>query len=114
MLTKWRDNVYKFLSKEDASASIQRKHMPLVEAAYAFLDTHGFINFGVAPSMAVQPNAPELASQDKKTVVVIGAGLAGAPGAEAQHQTQQKLLLLRHLSTGRVFILDASLSYIWA
>jgi hypothetical protein len=80
LLTKWRVDPYRVLLAEDAMGSIQRRHLPVVQAAHRFLERHGYINFGVAPALRyVSPESttsPE-ASTSLPSVRVIGAGLAG-------------------------------------
>ncbi len=75
VLARWRQDVSRFLSLPEASLRIMARHKPLVEVAWTFLNTHGWINFGVAPALLKDPT---VAHPPKQTVIVIGAGLAGA------------------------------------
>lgn len=79
VLAKWRSNVRRWMSREEAGSRIMHKHQRLVDVAYRFLNAHGYINFGVAPPMV------ERCEQEPKyaeSVVVIGAGLAGLAAAQ--------------------------------
>ena len=48
------------------------RHAPYARAAWQFLNSAGYINFGVAPCLAPEPE-----TGIKGTVIVVGAGLAG-------------------------------------
>eukprot|EP00976_Prorocentrum_cordatum_P082259 1184743-Prorocentrum_minimum.AAC.3 len=87
VLTKWRADVYRHLKAEDALDVIQKKFYPLVEAAHKFLETYGYINFGVAPALKHLTPPPDV--EKKCTVVIIGAGLA-APARLAKQPSQRK------------------------
>lgn len=73
ILARWRADVSRWLGEEDAGAKIMPKYQHLVSIAWRFLTTHGFINFGVAPAITRRASY-----EHKETVIVIGAGLAGA------------------------------------
>lgn len=75
VLARWRADVRRYLSLEDACAKIQARFHPLVAHAWRFLSLHGYINFGVAPALLKEPGGPVVPGN--KTVIVIGAGLAG-------------------------------------
>ena len=60
------------LSVEEAMSAVLPRHVAYAKAAWKFLDTFGYINFGVGPALGA---FAETGSQG--TVVVIGAGLAG-------------------------------------
>jgi lysine-specific histone demethylase 1 len=77
ILAKWRENVNAWLDQDTVMESIRSQHKSLVSAAYKFLLTFGYINFGVAP--AIKARIPVEAT--KATVIVIGAGLAGVAAA---------------------------------
>ncbi|KAK1301987.1 hypothetical protein QJS10_CPB12g01331 [Acorus calamus] len=78
ILSLWRSNVSSWLTFDDSTASIRSEHRPLVRSAYDFLLHHSYINFGLSPAIK---NHPPLAlpSPDcrRKTIVIVGAGLAG-------------------------------------
>ena len=60
------------LSLTDITAALKQRHIPYAKVAYRFLSAAGYINFGIAPALK-----PDLQQQDKGTVIVVGAGLAG-------------------------------------
>jgi hypothetical protein len=72
ILTRWRSDVSRFLTEEEAGAKIAARYRHLVPLAWRFLYRHGWINFGVAPAITSYPQPTQKAS-----VVVVGAGLAG-------------------------------------
>ncbi|KAG9451478.1 hypothetical protein H6P81_011443 [Aristolochia fimbriata] len=77
ILARWRSNVSVWLTKDHAMESIRSEHRRLVTAAYYFLMLHGYINFGLAPSIKeVNWDVPTRA-----TVVIVGAGFAGLGAA---------------------------------
>lgn len=59
---------------EDAVNAVRPRHAAYAKAAWTFLDTFGYINFGVAPALAPPPS---MQNGSKGTVIVVGAGLAG-------------------------------------
>ena len=97
MLAKWRADVTRLLTEENARSEIKSVHLKLVAAAYNFLHRfgrsdpralaapclrgrcarrHGYINFGLVAK-------PPLAgpSDALGTVVILGAGLSGLVAA---------------------------------
>ncbi|GAB4819993.1 hypothetical protein N2152v2_007039 [Parachlorella kessleri] len=78
ILSRWRSDVSRFMSEKQALAGLPKKDRPYGLAAWRFLHSMGYINFGVSPDVA-----DEMASQpdSKGTVVVVGAGCAGLAAA---------------------------------
>lgn len=76
ILAKWRADVSRWLTEEEAAAKIMSKYRHLVSAAWRFLTTHGYINFGIAPEITEQALK---ADDTKGSVIIVGAGLAGEP-----------------------------------
>jgi hypothetical protein len=72
ILTRWRSDVSRFLTEDEAAAKIASRYRHLVPLAWRFLYRHGWINFGVAPAIMSYPQPAQ-----KGSVVVVGAGLAG-------------------------------------
>uniref|UniRef100_A0A1D1XJL7 Lysine-specific histone demethylase 1 3 n=1 Tax=Anthurium amnicola TaxID=1678845 RepID=A0A1D1XJL7_9ARAE len=77
ILARWRDNVSNWLTMESFAGSIPPHCESLMNSAYNFLLSHGYVNFGVAP--AIRDRIPP--EPGKPTVVVVGAGLAGLAAA---------------------------------
>ena len=78
VLARWRADVTRYLSLEDAGTQIRRQHQALVEAAWRFLNLYGWINWGVAPALMREPgSSTDADGADKPAVVIVGAGLAG-------------------------------------
>ena len=75
MLFRWREDVSRYLTEEEAAASVGSRHQKYVGAAWRFLNSAGHINFGVGEGLLRR--AAELPASNG-TVVVVGAGLAGA------------------------------------
>lgn len=75
-MARWRADVSRYLSLHDAGSAIQAKFQPLVALAWTYLNTQGYINFGVAPALMVDPTLAQ-GQGGKASVVVIGAGMAG-------------------------------------
>ncbi|KAL2609406.1 hypothetical protein R1flu_027979 [Riccia fluitans] len=101
ILAKWRENVNVWLDEDTVMESIRSQHKSLVAAAYKFLATFGYINFGVAP--AIKSRIPEEAT--KATVIIIGAGLAGLAAARQLLAFGHKVIVLegRQRPGGRVY-----------
>ncbi|OAE22819.1 hypothetical protein AXG93_496s1150 [Marchantia polymorpha subsp. ruderalis] len=101
ILAKWRENVNAWLDEDTVMESIRSQHKSLVAAAYKFLSTFGYINFGVAP--AIKSRIPEEAT--KATVIIIGAGLAGLAAARQLLAFGHKVIVLegRQRPGGRVY-----------
>ncbi|GBG75206.1 hypothetical protein CBR_g19719 [Chara braunii] len=78
ILARWRDDVTRFLTEDEVLKTLPAQHHSLVPATYKFLRMKGYINFGVAQALNQRP-VPPLGI--KKSVVVLGAGLAGLAAA---------------------------------
>ncbi|XP_010267207.1 PREDICTED: protein FLOWERING LOCUS D [Nelumbo nucifera] len=101
ILSKWRENVSNWLTKEAFVDSIPSHCSTLLNSAYNFLVSHGYINFGVAP--AIKDKIP--AESTKANVIVIGAGLAGLAAAKQLMAFGFKVVVLegRKRAGGRVY-----------
>ncbi|XP_043704993.1 protein FLOWERING LOCUS D [Telopea speciosissima] len=101
ILAKWRENVSTWLTKESFSDSIPQHCDILLNSAYNFLVSHGYVNFGVAP--AIKEKIP--ADATKPNVIVIGAGLAGLAAARQLMVFGFKVIVLegRKRAGGRVY-----------
>lgn len=112
ILKRWRENVSAWLDKETVMDSIRRAHSKLVESAYKFLLSHGYINYGVAP--AIKSKIPT--EKDKASVIVIGAGLSGLAAARHLMATGHKVIVVegRQRAGGRVYTKRMEVEGIWA
>ncbi|XP_002981558.2 protein FLOWERING LOCUS D [Selaginella moellendorffii] len=101
ILARWRDNVNAWLSEQRVMESIRSQHKSLVSAAYTFLLSYGYINFGVAPAM----RAAIPAEATRCSVVIVGAGLAGLAAARQLRAFGHKVVVVegRHRPGGRVY-----------
>ncbi|CAM6091479.1 unnamed protein product [Calypogeia fissa] len=101
ILARWRENVNAWLDQDTVMESIRSQHRSLVEAAYKFLLTSGYINFGVAP--AIKSRIPD--EPTKATVIVIGAGLAGLAAARQLMAFGHRVVVVegRQRPGGRVY-----------
>ncbi|OVA17995.1 Amine oxidase [Macleaya cordata] len=101
ILTKWRENVSNWLTKESLAGSIPPHGSTLLNLAYNFLVSHGYVNFGVAPAIKekIQVEAT------KQNVIIIGAGLAGLAAARQLMTFGFKVVILegRKRAGGRVY-----------
>jgi len=61
-----------------ARETIRSQHGDLVQKTYDFLNSRGYINFGVAPQFRV---AQRQGIPSRGSVIVLGAGLAGLAAA---------------------------------
>ncbi|GFY90131.1 LSD1-like 1 [Actinidia rufa] len=80
ILARWRSNVSIWLTRDHAFESIRVEHRSLVSSAYAFLLEHGYINFGLAPSIREAKSRPPEGGA-RASVIIIGAGIAGLVAA---------------------------------
>ncbi|KAK8936253.1 hypothetical protein KSP39_PZI013013 [Platanthera zijinensis] len=101
ILSRWRENVSNWLTKEFLSSVLPPHCEVLLNSAYNFLVSHGYVNFGVAP--AIKEKIP--AEPTKQTVVIVGAGLAGLAAARQLMCFGFKVVILegRKRSGGRVY-----------
>ncbi|XP_021715914.1 protein FLOWERING LOCUS D-like [Chenopodium quinoa] len=101
IITKWRENVSNWVSKEMFLNVIPKHCHWLLDTAYDFLVSHGYVNFGVAP--AIKERFP--IEPSKGSVIVIGAGLAGLAAARQLMRFGFKVTVLegRKRAGGRVY-----------
>ncbi|PKA48062.1 Lysine-specific histone demethylase 1 like 3 [Apostasia shenzhenica] len=101
ILSRWRENVSNWLTKEDFVGILPSHCEPLLNSAYNFLVSHGYANFGVAP--AIKAKVP--AEPTKANVVIVGAGLAGLAAARQLMMFGFKVVVLegRKRCGGRVY-----------
>uniref|UniRef100_A0A803NWH0 SWIRM domain-containing protein n=1 Tax=Cannabis sativa TaxID=3483 RepID=A0A803NWH0_CANSA len=101
IIAKWRENVSNWIAKDMFIGSIPKHCQTLLDSAYNYLVSHGFINFGVAP--AVRERIP--AEPSKPNVVIIGAGFAGLAAARQMLRFGFKVTVLegRKRAGGRVY-----------
>ncbi|GAB4836410.1 hypothetical protein Ancab_001322 [Ancistrocladus abbreviatus] len=101
IITKWRENVFNWVSKEAFLNVIPQHCHPLLDSAYDFLVSRGYVNFGVAPS--IQEKIP--AEPSKSGIIIIGAGLAGLAAARQLMRFGFKVTVLegRKRAGGRVY-----------
>ena len=66
--------IRRWLSLEDVQAGVLTELRHYARTVWTFLHTAGYINFGVAPAIAKRALG---APQDKGSVIIVGAGLAG-------------------------------------
>ncbi|KAL1532152.1 protein FLOWERING LOCUS D-like isoform X1 [Salvia divinorum] len=101
IITKWRENVSSWITKEMFVDIVPKHCGALLDRAYGYLVTHGYINFGVAPGIKerilVDPKQP--------SVIVVGAGLAGLAAARQLMAFGYKVTVLegRRRAGGRVY-----------
>lgn len=77
IITKWRENVSIWVTKDMFVDVIPEYCSRLLDAAYNYLLSYGYINFGVA--LAIKDKIP--AEPSKGRVIVIRAGLGGLEAA---------------------------------
>ncbi|KAL5569394.1 hypothetical protein UlMin_025969 [Ulmus minor] len=101
IIAKWRENVMIWVSKEMFFDTIPKHCHTLLDSAYNYLVSRGYINFGVAP--AIKEKIP--ADPSKLNVIVIGAGLAGLAAARQLMRFGFKVTVLegRKRAGGRVY-----------
>lgn len=101
IIAKWRENVSSWVTKEMFIDSIPTHCHTLLDNAYNYLVSHGYINFGVAP--AIKEKIP--VEPSKPSVIVVGAGLAGLAAARQLMRFGFKVTVLegRKRAGGRVY-----------
>uniref|UniRef100_A0A2P2L3F7 Uncharacterized protein MANES_10G050300 n=1 Tax=Rhizophora mucronata TaxID=61149 RepID=A0A2P2L3F7_RHIMU len=101
IIAKWRENVNSWITKEMFLDSVPKHCHGLLDSAYNYLVSHGYINFGVSQSIREKiPN--ELT---KSNVIIIGAGFAGLAAARQVMRFGFKVTVLegRKRAGGRVY-----------
>jgi lysine-specific histone demethylase 1 len=101
IITRWRENVMNWFTKDMFLHVIPAHFTPLLDSAYSYLLSNGYINFGVAP--AIKEKIP--AEPTKPSVIVIGAGLSGLAAARQLISFGFKVTILegRKRAGGRVY-----------
>ncbi|KAI5396872.1 hypothetical protein KIW84_062922 [Lathyrus oleraceus] len=101
IIAKWRENVSIWVTKKMFTDYIPLHYHTLLDSAYNYLVSHGYINFGVAsPIKDKTPTEPS-----KSGVIIIGAGLAGLAAARQLMRFGFKVMVLegRKRAGGRVY-----------
>jgi len=93
IIAMWRADVHHFLDLQSAGSSIQARHQDLVKVAWQFLMDRGYINFGVAGDVKQRSICSD-PPQPRRTVVVIGAGLAGLSASRRLMAAGHNVLVL--------------------
>ncbi|GFP94348.1 protein flowering locus d [Phtheirospermum japonicum] len=101
IITKWRENVSKWVTKEMFVDIVPKHCGSLLDTAYGYLVLHGYINFGVAPAIKERT----LVEPRQQNVIVVGAGLAGLAAARQLMAFGFKVTVLegRRRAGGRVY-----------
>uniref|UniRef100_A0A2C9V5G5 SWIRM domain-containing protein n=1 Tax=Manihot esculenta TaxID=3983 RepID=A0A2C9V5G5_MANES len=101
IIAKWRENVNNWIAKEIFTNSVPKHCHGLLDSAYDYLVSRGYINFGVAQSIKEKiPN-----EFTKSNIIIIGAGLAGLAAARQLMRFGFKVTVLegRKRAGGRVY-----------
>jgi lysine-specific histone demethylase 1 len=101
IIAKWRENVNVWVTQEMFLNSVPIHCHGLLDSAYDYLVSHGYINFGVSQSIKERfPN-----EYTKSNVIVVGAGLAGLSAARQLMRLGFKVTVLegRKRAGGRVY-----------
>ncbi|XP_074357231.1 protein FLOWERING LOCUS D [Apium graveolens] len=101
IITRWREDVFSWITKEMFVDVIPKHCRGLLDKAYEYLLSRGFINFGVAPAIKERI----LGEVSKSNVIIIGAGLAGLAAARQLMSFGYKVTVLegRKRAGGRVY-----------
>jgi hypothetical protein len=78
ILSAWRADVDRYIGRSQGVSRLPPAVAAYGDIAWTFLDTYGFINFGLAPDI-LAARSPQ--STAPGTVIVLGAGLAGLAAA---------------------------------
>lgn len=101
IITRWRQDVFNWVTKEMFVDVIPSHCSTLLDSAYNYLLSRGYINFGVAPAIKERI----LAEPSRSNVIIIGAGLAGLAAARQLMSFGYKVTVLegRKRAGGRVY-----------
>uniref|UniRef100_A0A166DRA3 SWIRM domain-containing protein n=1 Tax=Daucus carota subsp. sativus TaxID=79200 RepID=A0A166DRA3_DAUCS len=101
IITRWREDVFSWVTKEMFLDVIPKHCRGLLDKAYDYLLSRGFINFGVAPAIKEKI----LGEASRSNVIIIGAGLAGLAAARQLMSFGYKVTVLegRKRAGGRVY-----------
>ncbi|PWA74936.1 flavin containing amine oxidoreductase family protein [Artemisia annua] len=104
IITKWRENVFNYVTKDMFVNVVPSHCMKLLDSAYNYLLSHGYINFGVAP-LIKERIVSESNGVKKGNVIVIGAGMSGLGAARQLMSFGYKVTVLegRKRAGGRVY-----------
>ncbi|KAL4575236.1 hypothetical protein LXL04_022078 [Taraxacum kok-saghyz] len=105
IITKWRENVFNWVTKEMFLDIVPSHCSKLLDSAYNYLLSHGYINFGVSPLIKEKIQSEANTTTTKGTVIVIGAGLSGLAAARQLMSFGYKVTVLegRKRPGGRVY-----------
>ncbi|KAL8538670.1 hypothetical protein ACS0TY_000618 [Phlomoides rotata] len=101
IITKWRENVSTWMTKEMFVDIVPKHCLTLLDTAYRYLVSRGYINFGVAPEIKERI----MVEPKQANVIIIGAGLAGLGAARQLMAFGFKVMVLegRKRAGGRVY-----------
>ncbi|CAN1258210.1 Protein FLOWERING LOCUS D [Linum perenne] len=101
IISKWRENINSWITKEMFLNSVPDHCHGLLDSAYNYLVSRGYINFGV--SQAIKEKIPSEFSKGR--VIIVGAGLAGLAAAKQLMRSGFKITVLegRKRPGGRVY-----------
>ncbi|PWA51412.1 flavin containing amine oxidoreductase family protein [Artemisia annua] len=104
IITKWRENVFNYVTKDMFVNVVPSHCLKLLDSAYNYLLSHGYINFGVAP-LIKERIVSESNGVKKGNVIVIGAGMSGLGAARQLMSFGYKVTVLegRKRAGGRVY-----------
>ncbi|CAI0410949.1 unnamed protein product [Linum tenue] len=101
IIAKWRENINAWITKEMFLNSVPAHCHGLLDSAYDYLVSRGYINFGV--SQAIKEKFPS--EFGKAKVIIVGAGLAGLAAARQLMRLGFRVTVLegRKRPGGRVY-----------
>ncbi|EPS58744.1 hypothetical protein M569_16065, partial [Genlisea aurea] len=101
LISRWREDVSIWVTRDMFLRVIPKHCHELLDRAYGYLVSHGYINFGVAPAIKDKM----LLDPKRSNVIVIGAGLAGLAAARQLMVFGFKVTVLegRRRAGGRVY-----------